>query len=71
MHDLDDTRSGEGASQRREIGQRQWIDAACVAGVRHLHEAQLGAIGPLPQEFGVQANGLEGFEVRAKLGKSG
>ena len=59
-------RSGEGA----EIGQGQRVHAARVAGIRHLHQAELRAIGALPQEFGVQANGLEGFEVGAKLGKS-
>ena len=36
-----------------------------------MYQAQLGTIGALPEEFGVEADGLECFEVCGKLGKSG
>jgi hypothetical protein len=71
MHDLDDAGRGQGTRQRREIIQRQGIDTARVAGSGHLHQAKLGTIGALPQEFGVESDALETLEARAKLGKSG
>ena len=71
MHDLDDAGSGEHACQVTQITQRQGIDTARVAGSGHLHQAKLGTIGALPQEFGVESDALETLEARAKLGKSG
>ena len=71
MHDLDDAWCGERAGQVRQVSQCQGIDTARVAARGHLHQTELGAIGALPQEFSIEPDGGKGFQMRAKLGKSG
>src|ERR1700719_2005913 len=69
MHDLDDAGGGQHARQRRQIGERERIDAHGVVRRRQLHEAQLRAIGALAQELGVQANARLRGKMRGERGK--
>jgi hypothetical protein len=69
MHDLRNTRRRKHLCERREIGERQRINARSVAAGRQLHQAQLGSIGTLPQEFGIQAYVLRRFELCGELGE--
>src|SRR6185503_17377049 len=58
---------GERVRERGQIGERQRIDAQGVARTRQLQQAQLRAIGALPQEFGVQREALERSELCSQL----
>ena len=69
MHDLDDAGGGQHARQRRQIGERERIDAHGVVRRRQLHEAQLRAIGALAQELGVQADARLRGKTRGERGK--
>src|SRR6267378_8623872 len=69
MHDLDHAGGGEHARQRRQIGERERIDAHGVVRGRQLHEAQLRAIGALAQELGVQANARLRGKTRGECAK--
>jgi hypothetical protein len=56
VHHLEHPVRREYLCQRRELRERQWIDAHRLVGAGHLHEAQLGAISALAQKLGVEAN---------------
>ncbi len=50
--------------QRPEVGAAEWIDRRLDACDRHLHQAQLGAVGLLPEELGVKRHRRSGGKTR-------
>ena len=56
---------GEGRGERAEVLQRDRVDADRPVGRGQLQQAELGAIGALAQELGVEADGVAAGELAA------
>jgi hypothetical protein len=71
VHHLHGAGGGERSGERRQAGQRQRVDAVGALLGGRLHQAELGAVGALAQELGVEGDGGGGAQVGGKVVECG